>query len=431
MARNKLFISYSHEDERWLKRVRQQLGVLVREGLIDTFDDTQIGAGKHWLDRLDHEMAEARIALLLISAPFLGSSFIQKEEIPRLIERHQSNGMELYPLLVRDCAWQVVPWLSRVQMRPPGPRAIANMRSGALDTCLADVAREIASIVQKEGSPQIVQKEGTPASALVIDAKVVGVVIKAPQHGEKLSPPISIKGTLEKPLPKDAQLWLFALGTKDGRDAYWPQQGAIVNSDRRWSVLYNSVSYQDGDRRRLQMFLVGKGGQALIESYRHTNAQVVPPGAPWPALMSITPDMVHACPTLEIFLARELSTDAVPDFSGVWQGMWLSVKTERGHHASLVIPEAHGPSFTASMTVTYERSGHQTVIEETLTGAIADRMLSLIGVGYKYVERGASSLYSLDNFSLKASDDGNTLSGTAVLRNGVRNITFRRITGRA
>jgi hypothetical protein len=148
MPRTKLFISYSHRDSDWLSRIREQLDVLESEGLIDTFVDTGIDAGQDWFERLHQEMTEARVALLLISAPFLSSKFVRKEEVPRLIERHEIDGMRLYPLLIRDCAWQEVNWLARLQMRPPGPRALATMRGGWLDTCLANVAREVASIVR-------------------------------------------------------------------------------------------------------------------------------------------------------------------------------------------------------------------------------------------------------------------------------------------
>ncbi|HEU4558150.1 MAG TPA: toll/interleukin-1 receptor domain-containing protein [Longimicrobium sp.] len=148
MAREKLFISYSHKDSRWLERVREQLGVLEQVGLIDVFDDSEIDIGAEWYERLDREMREARLALLLISASFLRSGFILKEEVPRLFARHTEAGMILYPLLVRDCAWQEVPWLARLQMRPQPLRPVASIRGGALDTCLAGVAREIASIVR-------------------------------------------------------------------------------------------------------------------------------------------------------------------------------------------------------------------------------------------------------------------------------------------
>jgi CHAT domain/TIR domain len=155
MRREKLFISYSHKDGRWLERVREQLAVLEREGLIDPFEDSQIDVGEDWYERLDKEMLEARLALLLVSASFLTSSFIRKEEIPRLFSRHAENGMVLYPLLVRDCPWQEVSWLARLQMRPRNTRPIASMRSATQDKCLADVAREIASIIRAELSSNV------------------------------------------------------------------------------------------------------------------------------------------------------------------------------------------------------------------------------------------------------------------------------------
>lgn len=171
MTRNKLFISYSHKDMRWLERVREQLGVLEREDLIETFEDARISPGEDWYTRLDLEMEEARIALLLISPAFLTSDFIRREEIPHLFVRHESGGMQLYPLLVRDCAWQEVPWLARVQMRPRDARALASLRGGALDKCLADMAREIAATVrtapETTTDASSVQRPSTSASLTV------------------------------------------------------------------------------------------------------------------------------------------------------------------------------------------------------------------------------------------------------------------------
>lgn len=161
MARKKLFISYSHRDLRWFERVREQLAVLEYEGLIDAFEDTRIGAGEDWYARLDQEMVEAQIALLLISASFLTSAFIRKEEIPQLFDRHGAAGMVLYPLLIRDCPWQEVSWLARLQMRPREARPIASMGAATLDKCLADVAREIASIV-RAGSKATTTPESAP-----------------------------------------------------------------------------------------------------------------------------------------------------------------------------------------------------------------------------------------------------------------------------
>lgn len=148
MIRSKVFISYSHQDAKILKRLQEQLAVLERQGLISQFDDQQIGAGAVWFERLNEEMLAAHVALLLISPSFLSSDFINREEVPRLFGQHSKGGMEIYPLLIRDCPWQEVPWLARLQLRPKDAQPVASKRGAALDKCLADVAREIAAIAK-------------------------------------------------------------------------------------------------------------------------------------------------------------------------------------------------------------------------------------------------------------------------------------------
>jgi len=148
MARFKVFVSYSHKDRRWLESLHDHLGVLEQEGLIDVFADTRIGPGNDWFNTLHEEMSSARLALLLVSASFLTSPFIRKDEVPLLFQKHEAAGMTIYPLLVRDCAWQEVGWLSRLQIRPPDAKPVESLRGSSRQACLANVAREIASIMR-------------------------------------------------------------------------------------------------------------------------------------------------------------------------------------------------------------------------------------------------------------------------------------------
>ena len=115
------------------------------------------------------------------------------------------------------------------------------------------------------------------------------------------------------------------------------------------------------------------------------------------------------------------------DFSGVWITSWLSISASRKHKATLVIPPNHGQYFIASMTVTYEKDGQQTIVQESLTGNASDSRLTLSGINYTYVEQGNSRSYSLDNFDLVKSDDGLELFGNAMLKNGIREVKFSRL----
>ena len=150
--RNRLFISYSHQDTRWVEAITEQLAVLQAEGLVSICDDTQLRVGEGWYQQLNEMMLGARLGLLLISAPFLSSEFVRTQEIPRLFERHTEGGMTLYPLLVEPCPWENVSWLAGLQLRPQDSRrrvrALSAFRGPARTQKIVDVANEIAGLVR-------------------------------------------------------------------------------------------------------------------------------------------------------------------------------------------------------------------------------------------------------------------------------------------
>lgn len=151
--RNRLFISYSHEDTKWLGAVTEQLAVLQAEGLVSICDDSKLRVGEDWFQQLHEMMLSARLGLLLISAPFLSSEFVRREEIPRLFGQHEAAGMTIYPLLVEPCPWQHVAWLAALQLRPQDAkrraRPLAAFEGAARKQKLADIASEIATLVKQ------------------------------------------------------------------------------------------------------------------------------------------------------------------------------------------------------------------------------------------------------------------------------------------
>jgi hypothetical protein len=166
-TRTKVFLSYSHDDERWRERLAGHLGVLDAEGIIELWDDRRLDAGDDWFARIHEQMLSARIAVLLVSSAFLTSRFVREEEVPRLFARHQDDGMVVYPLLIRPCPWQEVGWLARMQLRPREGKAVASFRGAKVDEILAEVAREISSIAQNKNesahSPQRPPRAARPS----------------------------------------------------------------------------------------------------------------------------------------------------------------------------------------------------------------------------------------------------------------------------
>ena len=147
MERNLVFVSYSHKDKDWKHEISEQLKVLEKHKILKLWCDRDIGPGKKWYDEIDRYLQSAKVAVLIISASFLSSDFVLNEELPKLLDRNEQEGMHLIPVLVSDCAWQAVPWLRDLQIRPKDGKPIAEFRKAQRQHELANIAREISDLL--------------------------------------------------------------------------------------------------------------------------------------------------------------------------------------------------------------------------------------------------------------------------------------------
>ncbi len=175
-----VFVSYSHRDERQKERLATHLSVL--RGRLAVWDDRQLQAGDDWYAGIEQAIATANVAVLLISADFLASDFIAKEEVPRLLKRRQQEGLTIVPVLLKGCAWAEISWLSAMQMRPTDARPLMALRGNAREEALAAIATEVLRLAEKKPRP-------VPGSKPPGASESTQLRATAQESGELHSPP--------------------------------------------------------------------------------------------------------------------------------------------------------------------------------------------------------------------------------------------------
>lgn len=142
-----VFISYSHKDVKWKDSLLPHLKVLEKQDRISVWEDRQIDPGGKWFDKIKGVMAQAEVAICLLSADYLSSDFCLKEEIPYLLERREKEGMILIPILLRPCPWKAIKWLKETQMLPRDGKCVSKDFKDESDEVFAEVAMRIFDII--------------------------------------------------------------------------------------------------------------------------------------------------------------------------------------------------------------------------------------------------------------------------------------------
>src|SRR5262245_23243881 len=139
-----VFISYSHKNTRSKNELAVHLAVLQGEGLIDAWGDDRIEAGSAWAQEIDDALDAAKVAILLVSANFLTSHFIRREEVPRILKKAEERKLRIMPVILAACLWKRVPWLAALQARPHGGRQLSAGTVAQRAQDWTDICEEIA-----------------------------------------------------------------------------------------------------------------------------------------------------------------------------------------------------------------------------------------------------------------------------------------------
>jgi tetratricopeptide (TPR) repeat protein len=148
-----VFVSYSHKDEPWKELLRPQLRVLAQLNRIDLWDDRKIDAGDSWYPEIKAAMERAAAAVCLISANYLSSSFVLKEEVPYILAQREERGLLLLPVLISACQWELVDWISAIQMVPRDAKTLDSLPDYEKAAVLSGLAGQIAAKLGKKDVP--------------------------------------------------------------------------------------------------------------------------------------------------------------------------------------------------------------------------------------------------------------------------------------
>lgn len=185
--RKSVFLSYAHEDLKWAKELLSFLAPWIRNKRVDLWDDSRIRMGDDWRKVIEEAVAEAAVAVLLVTKDFLASEFIMRHELPLLLRRARNKELRLAWIAVGYAAVETTE-LSRFQaVNDPG-RPLEALKGAQRDKVMTEVAKAIADAVTL----------GTFAGGLqIIDETIEPLEAKVESRPEQTDRQLSVQATYE------------------------------------------------------------------------------------------------------------------------------------------------------------------------------------------------------------------------------------------
>jgi internalin A len=104
--RTEIFISYAHTDSFYKKELELQLKAMSFYSDIKWWDDSKIKSGEEWNEEIHKALDKAKIAILMVSAGFLGSDYVQREELPKILEAADKDGATILWIPTSTCYYE-------------------------------------------------------------------------------------------------------------------------------------------------------------------------------------------------------------------------------------------------------------------------------------------------------------------------------------
>lgn len=148
VMRTEIFICYSKKDEEWRERVKVHLKPYTRHTPITVWDDTRVKVGSDWDQDIKDALQRAKVAILLVSADFMASDYIENDELPHIFRASETDGLIIAWIAIKPTeAWKSMA-LKNVQCAHANPDlSLYERLDHEKEKALAEVAMKISELL--------------------------------------------------------------------------------------------------------------------------------------------------------------------------------------------------------------------------------------------------------------------------------------------
>lgn len=146
-----VFISYCHGDKpQYTEELLKHLKPLEKQNELEIWiDKSGLRTGGEINPGIGEAVKRAHLAVQLITPLYLGSDFVNDQEVPWILARRESRHLVQFPIFAEFCSYKSIEWLSGVKLRSENDGPIWELDDGPRRRALATIANEIRDLARE------------------------------------------------------------------------------------------------------------------------------------------------------------------------------------------------------------------------------------------------------------------------------------------
>ncbi len=142
----KVFISYSHKDEKYVEKLKTALAQIRRQGLLQDWNDHEIDAGDRFDDKINKELNESQLFIGLLSPDYIASNYCYEKEFEEALKLESKRNIQIIPVICRPCDWKNTPF-AKFNALPKSAKAISDWQNE--DSAFFNITEMLRSLIQQ------------------------------------------------------------------------------------------------------------------------------------------------------------------------------------------------------------------------------------------------------------------------------------------
>lgn len=206
----RVFLSYSHADEKYRNELTKHLKILQRQGIIETWHDRCLLPGDEWASGIDENLHSADIILLLVSVDFINSEYCFALEMSEALARHDRGEAVVIPVILRPCHWTGLPF-GRLQAATREGKPVEKYPS--FDDAFLEITKGIEAVAKR-------------LSAQSNKSNIIALTIPAPSGNLGISQPAPARSES----PRSSNLSIPKTFTDHDRDTFVTEAFSFISN---------------------------------------------------------------------------------------------------------------------------------------------------------------------------------------------------------